>query len=116
MSDKETALEKAYQESYKSDRAYPYTSGFDAGWAARSEASAWVPIESGLPESDGSYPVIERKCNGTTEKVFEQLTLAWFISRKQIFVTLDGSNLVNVVAYIPTPIPPYADSGKEKGE
>lgn len=61
----------------------------------------------GLPEVSGLYPVIEKE-DGTK-------SYAYYISRKEIWVTEDGADVVNVVAYIPYPIPPYEKKEEADG-
>lgn len=59
----------------------------------------WKSVADGLPEVDAIYQVIEREGNTRF--------YAYYIGRKEVWVTEDGADIVNVIAYIPVPIPEY---------
>jgi len=81
---------------------------FDAGWAARSEASAWVPIRSAedLPKGTPRFYIWQSKYNPNRMHVEARCSESPVMVKQ----TLD-----NYIAWRELPSPYTADSGKEKG-
>lgn len=76
-----------------------FNRGVEKGFDAALSLLKWKDVADGLPQVDAIYPVIEREGNTRF--------YAYYIGRKEVWVTEDGADIVNVIAYIPVPIPEY---------
>jgi len=122
MSDKETARERAralyaQRDVIPNQKLSPlenlaFTVAFDAGWAARSEASAWVPIRSAedLPKIDDCYETTQDLEDGDEPISWP---LHYHAKTKQWFEDVDHTEPFNhpVLAWKERTSPYTADSG-----
>jgi len=110
------ADEQEVPHDHEDEDAFKY--GFDAGrdfGAARSEASAWVPVEVGLP-NEGVKCLVTVLSYGSRIPVIEAYVVyrgedgSWYCEG-------DNSRYEDdVIAWMPLPSPCTADSGNGGGE